>query len=138
MEKTQWVNPYNPQTLQIANFLLYINAFWIIIFAFGGGGGIVFLIAVAAIAVHIYGGWGIANRKKLGYVAATVAAFLPMGLRLVSGLLAENVSLTRALLETPGLQLLRTQEIIGYMFEIALIALLVHPESRNYQKLWFD
>ena len=28
-------------------------------------------------------------------------------------------------------------DLIGLMFEIALVALLLHPQSRDYQRLWF-
>ena len=30
-----------------------------------------------------------------------------------------------------------TGNIIGLMFDIALVALLVHPQSRDYQRIWF-
>ncbi len=29
-------------------------------------------------------------------------------------------------------------DVINLMFEIALVALLLHPMSRNYQKIWFS
>jgi hypothetical protein len=28
-------------------------------------------------------------------------------------------------------------DLISLMFEIALVALLLHPQSRDYQRLWF-
>ena len=28
--------------------------------------------------------------------------------------------------------------LINLMFEIALVALLLHPQSRDYQKIWFS
>jgi hypothetical protein len=36
----------------------------------------------------------------------------------------------------PGAVLSR--DPIGLMFEIALIALLLHPQSRDYQRIWFS
>jgi hypothetical protein len=29
-------------------------------------------------------------------------------------------------------------DVIGLIFEVALLALLVHPRSREYQKIWLE
>ncbi len=98
-----------PQTLQIAVFLLYINAVFLLL-----GGGIVFAVAMAA------AGFGIANEQKWGYGLGIVAAILPL-----------------ALLLAFGLDAVFDADIIGLMFDIALVALLLHPQSREYQRIWF-
>jgi len=46
-------------------------------------------------------------------------AFLPFALRLLSG------------------SSLLGYSIINLMFEVALVALLLHPQSRDYQRIWF-
>lgn len=100
-----------PQTLQIAVFLLYIGA----VFALLRGG---VLIAAGGAAA----GYGIANEKKWGYGLGIAVALLPFLILLVVG-----SNFTRVLRHDP----------IGLMFDIALVALLVHPQSREYQRIWF-
>jgi hypothetical protein len=109
METRRWTNPTQPQTLQIAVFLLYFNAFFGVIYK------IVFdPIGFAYVAGSVAGGFGIANEKRWGYVVAIVSA--------VAGLLF-GFSGTG---------------VIGLMFSIALVALLLHPQSRDYQRIWFS
>jgi hypothetical protein len=113
----QWTNPSQPQTLQIAVFLLYINAFFIVI-----RGGIFspfgLLFAIGGVAAGV----GIAQEKRWGYGLGLAMAFLPFVLRIafagVGGLLGGN--------------------LINLMFEVALVALLLHPQSRDYQRIWFS
>ena len=118
METRRWTNPGQPQTLQIAVFLLYINAAFGLLFGIGGL-GILFAIAFAA------GGFGIANEKKWGYWTAVIAAGarLALILLLVAGDGLGSIFGIGALLELA--------------FPVALFALLVHPMSRSYQRIWF-
>ena len=99
-----------PQTLQIAVFLLYIGG------AFDLLRGLL-LIAVGSAAA----GFGIANEKKWGYGLGLAVALLPF----VFLLLGNNVGL------------IVRYDPIGLMFDIALVALLAHPQSREYQRIWF-
>ena len=62
---------------------------------------------------------GIANERKWGYGLGVGMAFAPFVLRVMYG-----GSLLGA-------------DIITLLFEIALIALLLHPQSRDYQRIWF-
>ncbi|MEI2699263.1 MAG: hypothetical protein V9E94_13340 [Microthrixaceae bacterium] len=78
MSQRRWFNPNVPQTLYIAQFLLYFDAFWMALgVLFGGGLGLLGLIALAA---YVYGAYGIANEQKRGYQVAVVAAFIPLAL----------------------------------------------------------
>ena len=117
MAGTRWTNPHQPQTLQIAVFLLYFRA---IIGVLVGTVNLLIGIGMAA------GAWGIANEKKWGYalsVAVSVLAVVPfVGFALDRGLADVLVS---------GLA-------ITLLFDIALIALLLHPHSREYQRIWFS
>ena len=109
METRRWTNPTQPQTLQVAVFLLYINAVFAALF--GGLGSLLGLVFTAGSAGA---GFGIANERRWGYVVALVAA------------------VTGVLYGFSG------SGIIGVMFGIALIALLLHPQSRDYQRIWFS
>jgi hypothetical protein len=126
-QRRRFLNPAQPQTLQIAVFLLYINAAFTLFAAFRLGGRVnlgimhadarlVFLVIAAA---GIFAGFGIANERKWGYGLGIVMAFLPFTLNF----LAYGNPFSSDLLST--------------MFEIALVALLLHPQSRDYQRIWF-
>jgi hypothetical protein len=114
---TQWLDRSQPQPLYMANMLLYINAvFWLL--ALFEGAGLFGILALGA----IFAGLGIANEKKAGYWGGVVVAslnFLFLVLILV-GAGTANIFL-----------------FINILFAAALLALLLHPLSRNYQHIWF-
>ena len=114
METRRWVNPTQPQTLQIAVFFLYFTAAFQLLF-----GGLFSALSLVLIAVSVAGGYGIANERKWGYICGLVAAFSPFALRLLL-----------------GLPILGTN-LINLVFEVALVALLLHPQSREYERIWF-
>ena len=114
----RWTNPSQPQTLQIAVFLLYLDA------AFGALNMLLIGLPLLAIAIGgggVAAGYGIANEKRWGYVLGLVMAFLPFGLRVLFG----------------GADAVFATNVLSLMFEIALVALLIHPQSRDYQRVWF-
>ncbi len=118
-EPRRFLNQSQPQTLQIAVFLLYADAalalFYMLLF------GLSPLYALPSAAGGVVAGFGIANEKRWGYWLGVAMAFLPAALRLLfygpDGLLATG--------------------LLNLMFEIALIALLLHTQSREYQRIWF-
>jgi O-antigen ligase len=109
----KFVNQFQPQTLFIATVLLYINA----VFDFLSFIPLFMLAAVALAA----GGYGIANEKRWGYGLAVAIAVLRVAVLL---LFARS-------------DLLKFPLILTLIFDVALVALLVHPESRQYQRIWF-
>ena len=117
MRKTRWLNNTQPQTLQISVILLYLNAAFTLLF-FGTGGliGLRLLLIIAEVA----GGYGVANEKKWGYLVALAAAVIPVVL----------------LVQISGGAIFG-QLLLTLMLQVALIALLLHPQSRAYQRIWF-
>jgi hypothetical protein len=112
----RWVDRSQPQTLMSATILLYINAvlgvisgeLWSSYYGFPLGAVLVLGQGIA--------GLGIANEKKWGYwlgvaLVAVWVAFLVKYFAFVN--------------------------IITLLFYIALLALLLHPQSRSYRKVWF-
>jgi hypothetical protein len=118
MQTRRWTNPSQPQTLQIAVFLLYFRAFFGVLEGLAGGNPLLLLIAIG----QAVAGFGIANEKRWGYTVGVAMALAPAALRVLAsgpgGLLAVNP--------------------ITLLFEVALIALLLHPQSRDYQRIWFS
>jgi len=118
METRRWTNPSQPQTLYMATFLLYIEAFFNVI------GGLSFLPYLVLAAGQVAGGMGIANEKRWGYylaVGMAVLALTPL-LFIVAGGVGHLFSLS---------------VVLAFLFPVALFALLIHPMSRQYQKIWF-
>ncbi|MEA2704014.1 MAG: hypothetical protein QOD63_1959 [Actinomycetota bacterium] len=123
MERRRWLNQAQPQTLQIAVFLLYLNAASFVIFT-----GLLssrfsrpdfeLLTAFAVYGAQVAAAYGIANERRWGYGLAVGIA----GLALVLALIGSAIF---------------RRNLIGLMFDVALLALLLHPQSRDYQRIWF-
>lgn len=128
MSDTLWINQRQPQTLYISQFLLYFSA---VISIFDPPPTDVFsnfVIRNALLLVIVFGSaagaFGIANNKRWGYILGIVAAIAPFIIRVE---LARKVDIGFAI----------EWNIIGLMFDVALVAALLHPMSRDYQKIWF-
>ncbi|MEZ5169496.1 MAG: hypothetical protein R3A49_01960 [Acidimicrobiia bacterium] len=113
MNERRFLNQQQPQTLVIATLLLYLNGFFN---GFRGlSWGLPVLVAVAA--AMMAGGFGIANEKKWGYGLAVAGAVI-------------NVLLLFTLYVRV--------DFLSLIFDVALVLLLVHPMSRDYQRIWFN
>jgi hypothetical protein len=120
METRRWTNPSQPQTLQVAVFLLYANAVLALLF------GSPPLLLIGAIA-GAFGAYGIANSRKWGYQLAVASSSIEMVLLVVLPFLNYGPELVFNL-----------QYLILIVFPVALFCALVHPESREHQRIWFD
>jgi hypothetical protein len=143
MQTRQWTNRSLPQTLQIGLILLYIRAVTTLLglnqqfITFPGSefrsdftvkNWPLQLVLVAVLAA---GGYLIANERKIGWILGVIGAALPLVGRL---LLMVGTSLSTV--DVPQVAPWRYNGF-GLMFEVALFALLVHPQSRHYQRIWF-
>ncbi len=113
-EPRRWTNQSQPQTLQIAVFLLYADAVLAVFYVVAGVADPVYSLPIAAGSAAA--GFGIANEKKWGYLLGVTMSILPFAL-LAMGLVRFN--------------------LLSFMFQVALIALLLHTQSREYQRIWF-
>jgi hypothetical protein len=116
MDRRKWFDSSQPQTLQIAVILLYINAAFGVIGAFSGGASIYLL----PILLEGVAGFGIANERRFAYVAAIVLSAIFAALALFLFVWLGGFSL-----------------LLNAVFSIALVVALVHPMSRDYQRIWF-
>ncbi len=142
LDPKRWFDRMFPQTLQIAMWLLYLNG----VFAFiafldrqneigylrstSTIGAIVGLISCLA---FIAGGFLMANGFRLGYRIAIAAAFSPFLIRnwayleLGSNFPNADISLWRRF---------AGDSILTLIFDVALIALLLHKQSSYHAKTW--
>ena len=125
-----FVNPRQPQTLYISQILLYITAVGAVLFRSVGEGWVEALplryLVVALMTIGAAAGaYGIANSQKWGYQHGIAAAVAPFIIRAEIIRRADVVEMF-------------TWNPIGLLFDIAILAALLHPESRAYQKLWFE
>ncbi|MGH9120746.1 MAG: hypothetical protein ACRDYC_02200 [Acidimicrobiales bacterium] len=112
MPTNKWVDRTQPQTLYMGVLLLYMNAiFEVLDIALG----LTPILLVPAV-LQVLAGWGIANEKKWGYwlgVGASILVLVLLVFYFAVGLL------------------------IAMIFDVALVALLLHPQSREYRRIWF-
>lgn len=146
LNSKKWFDRMQPQTLQIATWLLYLNGFFALVSVFDKTGylgyirfrfGIGLLIDLAVVAFHIIGGFLMANDRKLGYRLAVLAAFSPFVLRSVAmtDLRAHYeipISLVDYVLGRP-----LGGSLVTIVFDAALVALLLHRQSRDHQRIWY-
>jgi hypothetical protein len=117
MANGRWLDHGQPQTLQSAVLLLYITA----VFDLLQGFGLFFPFGVLLVAGKVAGGYGISNEKSWGYLVGVVVAILSV-LPLVAITITGRLALGA---------------LLYYAFDIVLVVLLLHPQSREYQRIWF-
>lgn len=117
MNETRWINPHQPQPLYMGVILCYVQAVLnLLSFSYLGPLGLLIIVGLGA------GAFGIANEKKWGYALAIAAAVLQVVL----------------FIAFVGLGALgNVFALINFAFDVALVALLLHPMSRDYQRIWF-
>lgn len=120
METRRWTNPSLPQTLQIAVFLLYADAVFGLLF-----GRVFSILGLVLVVGSAAAGFGIANEKKWGYnLGVGVSAVYLL-------LIAWSVGFDIG-------RLLSVDVILFSLFPVAQFLLLVHPMSRDHQRIWFS
>ena len=114
MNENRFLNSHQPQTLYSAVLLGYMEAVFNLLSLYG-------LLIVIAIALAA-GCYGIANEKKWGYNLAVGAAVVQVLLLFAiwGGAVFTSVGV-----------------LLNFLFDAALVALLLHPMSRDYQRIWF-
>lgn len=118
METRRWINHSLPQSLGNAVLLLYISAGFDALL----GGYLFSPIGIVIVGGKVAAGFGIANEQKWGYKLGLLMAFLPFALRFLIG----------------GVDAVLGTGIISLLFEILLVALLLHEQSREHQRIWFS
>jgi hypothetical protein len=123
MQTRRWTNPSQPQTLQIAVMLFYISAvFDVIFFQF-----LAFFPIGLAITVALgFSGYGIANDRRWGYNLGLAVAGLQVFFSVALPIMLDVTAIFDPIF------------LLNALFPVALFALLLHPMSRDYQRIWFE
>jgi hypothetical protein len=122
----RFVNPSQPQTLYIATMLLYLNAAFGLLF---GSSPLFFFGFLPGLALTIGKGvaaYGIANEKRWAYFLGVVTAGLTL-VPFASYIVSQGVG-----------SLFQLSLLFSLVFPLALFVLLIHPMSRQYQRIWFS
>ncbi|MEO5678387.1 MAG: hypothetical protein ABIS47_01855 [Acidimicrobiales bacterium] len=142
----RFFNPSQPQTVQVAVFLLYANVVVGLLFRTGNQGQFAlaawsFLRSPGAVDLarlvgnllsigFLLGSAGcaylIANEKKIGWKLGVVVAAAP--------LVASLIIVTIGYPQRTGLA-----DVIdvGFLFDVALLVALLHDQTRAYERIWF-
>ena len=118
VNERKFLNQAQPQTLVLGTLLLYINAAFGLLFGIVTTSILLGLLTIVGLAV---GGFGIANEWKWAYGVAVAAAILQLVM----------------LLAVFRGDVLGFPVIVTLLFDGALVGLLLHPESRSYERIWF-
>jgi hypothetical protein len=118
VNERRFLNQFQPQTLVIGTMLCYLDAIFGFLFGMVSTSVVLALLTIAGLAI---GGYGIANEKKWGYAVAVFGAILQVAM----------------LFAVFGTEVFTSTAIISLLFDGALVALLLHPMSREYQRIWF-
>ena len=116
-EPRRWFDPSQPQTLQGAVMLCYVDRR--LQPARGSCSGPIPLGDLAR--PRASAGYGVANEKRWGYWLGIVLA----GLTALLSLLLVRLDI--------GLRGI----VLNLAFMVVLVALFLHPQSREYQRIWF-
>jgi hypothetical protein len=120
METRRFVNPHQPQTLYIATMLLYFSAAMNLL-----TGAVASPIGIVLVLAQVGGAYGIANEQRWGYWVGVAASGF------IVGLIALQLVGDLSVVFSPVF-------LISIVFPVALFVLLIHPMSREYQRVWFS
>ena len=107
----RWINQRQPRTLVTGTMLLYLEG----VFSLVRGSPVLLLLGL----LMFPSGYLIANDKRTGWQMAVV----------VSGL---------AVLARIWIYGIGSHLFLAILFPTVLLALLIHPMSREHQRIWFD
>jgi hypothetical protein len=115
MAQHQWLDKSHPQTLQGAVLFSYLTAALALLTFLASGNALSFgLVLLAACA------YGIANDRRFAYWAGVVLSGLSLFAQLIYFFTGGGFG-----------------ALLNLIFAGLLVALLLHPESRQYERVWF-
>jgi hypothetical protein len=140
IDKRKWFDRMHPQTLGIATWLLYLDGVFATLGFLDKSNEFGFLrvispvtgiIGLASCLAFFGSGFLMANGKLLGWYIGIAASFSPLLARFIISIHQQNLGYSISLADriTGG-------DLVGFMFEAAIVVLLLHPMSRSYARTW--
>jgi len=140
LDSRKWFDRMHPQTLAIATWLLYIDGVFSTLGfldksnEFGALriiGPMTGLVGLLSCLFLFGSGFLMANGKLLGWYLGIAASLSHLLARFIISAYQEDYGFTYSLADriTGG-------NLVSFMFEAALVVLLVHPMSRSYVRTW--
>jgi hypothetical protein len=142
LDPKRWFDRMFPQTLQIATWLLYLNGFFALLAWFDNRDEIGYLRATSTLGAifgliacltYVAGGFLMANGLRLGYRIAIFAAISPFIVRNWAYIELGN---NNPLVDISLWDRIAGTSLFTFIFDVALIALLLHRHSANHAKIW--
>jgi uncharacterized membrane protein (UPF0136 family) len=148
IDPKKWFDRMQPQTLQIATWLLYFDGFFALVSVLDKTGHLGYLryrysfgllIGLISVALYAAGGLLMANERKIGYKMSITAAVLPLVLRFLAvRSVATDFELTTPVKFTDYITgRVFGGSVVSVAFDIAVVALLLHTQSREHQRIWY-
>jgi hypothetical protein len=140
LDSRKWFDRMQPQTLSIATWLLYFDGVFALVgFLDRSGewgimrslGGLYLFVGFVALVAYVAGPFLMANGKRLGWYVSVAASISPFILRFLINMKFNSVGTSWSLR-----YILTNDDTIGFMFEAALCALLLHTMTRKYISIW--
>jgi hypothetical protein len=120
METRRWINQSQPQTLYMATILLYVSAAMSVLFGYAFSPiGLLYVVGEAA------GAYGIANERRWGYILGVVVVGVQLAF-LASFVLFGGLSV-----------IFSFNFLFSALWPVVVMVLLLHVQSREYQRIWF-
>jgi uncharacterized membrane protein (UPF0136 family) len=136
LNRKKWFDRMQPQTLQIATWLLYIDGFFALVEIVDGGGVLHYfrnrytfglLLGLLIVAGYVAGAYLMANERRLGWRIAVATAASPFVLTFIA----------YTQLDAPLRYRLFGASLLSFAFDVAVLALLLHPQSKEHQRIWY-
>jgi len=123
-EPRRWFDGSQPQPLQGAVMLSYLTAAFGVL-ALLQGSYVEFEVVPLGLGVAA---WGVANEKRWGYWLGVVLALV---------LVLQDLGFAFVVLRITSVSLALLFALVQLFFGVVVAVLYLHPQSRQYQHIWF-
>ncbi|MFM7899263.1 MAG: hypothetical protein ACKO97_09930, partial [Actinomycetota bacterium] len=113
--------------LSLVSFLQEINEYGGVLHYFRMRYAFGFFFGLAIVAAYVLGGFLMANERKIGWRVAVGAAASPFVLTFIA---YTQIGASLRFRIFGG-------SLLSFAFDVAVLALLLHPQSREHQRIWY-
>lgn len=121
MESRRFLNDAQPRPLFLAQFALYVWALYAVLQSIATGFSVLVLLFGL---VRVLAAWGLSEEGRWAYWLSLIVSA------------ASLVPVLNDVVHRPGL-LLHIDVLLLLAFPVIVISLLTHPQSRDFERVWF-